>query len=176
MACTSCKKKKGKGIGSLSPADKKEMEEWGIMAAGAFVAKLLVNPLAKAIYKKDDPDPAKRKAVPTQFPMWVKAAASVGLWMYDEDWSKTAAKGVATVAAIEALEYWQPDIFKNAFVAKGNVAPANPNLPAGEAAPAANHGIHGSVILDLDNIEGLGIGYMSNSSRAENEMGRGAMW
>jgi hypothetical protein len=130
MACTSCKKKKGKGIGALSSSDEKELKSWGIMATAAFVSKLVVNPVAKLLYKTEDKDVAKRKPVPTQFPIWVKGISAVALWMHDEEWSKTAAKGVATVAAIEALEFWQPDIFKNAFVSKGGTAPqTNPGIP-----------------------------------------------
>jgi hypothetical protein len=164
MACTSCKKKKGNGIGSLSGADKAELEEAAWIAAGAVGSKMVVNPLVKAIFGNNHT---------INSPGIAKLLIAGALWYADTKESRAMAKGAGAIGLIDLLDKNYPKIFQ-AFLPKGNAAPSNPSLPASASAPAAASGIYGGVVLDLDNIEG--IGYMSNQGSAEQEMGRGAFW
>jgi hypothetical protein len=169
MACTSCKHKKGKGIGSLSPSDRKELLEAAYITAGAVGSKILVNPLMKALFKSE-----------TKYsPAICKGITAVGLWLLDEDWSKAAAKGAAGVAVVEWLDAYNPDIFKaSKFLGKGKSDSSNPPVvrPQGQLAPGGSemYGIGGSVILDLDNYSSGSSSYMG-SSADDYEPGRGVV-
>jgi hypothetical protein len=143
MACTSCKKKKG--IGSLSSADKAELEEAAWIAAGAVGSKIVVNPIAKAIFGEGKSDYA---------PGMTKLLISAVLWYADTKETRAMAKGAAAVGVLDILDKKYPKIFQQFMPSKGNAAPAgNPSLPA------ATSGINGGVILDLDNVQGVGRSY-----------------
>ncbi|MEN9611214.1 MAG: hypothetical protein RLZZ628_2028 [Bacteroidota bacterium] len=158
MACTGCKKKKGGNIGSLSANDKKELVEGAWIAAGAVGSKMLVNPLVKAIFGAKETKNS---------PGIVKLGIAAALWYADTDESRAMAKGAGAVGILDLLDKNYPTIFQG-FLPKGNAAPAdNPGLPA----PAATNGIRGGVILDLDHVQGHGVGYAY--SPEERASGRG---
>jgi hypothetical protein len=140
MACTSCKK--NKGIGSMSSADKAEMVEGAWIAAGAVGSKIAVNPLVKAIFGDN-----KTK----NSPGIAKLLIAAGLWYADTKESRAMAKGAAAVGLLDLLDKNYPKIFQS-FMPDGNAAPKeNPALPQGKSLGS----VEGSVILDLDSIEGF---------------------
>jgi hypothetical protein len=174
MACTSCKHKKGKGIGSLSPSDRKEVIEAAYIVGGAVASKILVNPLMKALFKSQ-----------TKYsPAICKGITAIGLWLLDEEWSKGAAKGAAGVGVVEFLDAYNPDIFKaSKFLGNGSKSGGYNPVPNPIVLPPGRNpndsemaGIGGSVILDLDNYSHMGSSssYMG-SSADDYEPGRGVV-
>jgi hypothetical protein len=108
------------------------IEELALIAAGALGAKMLINPLGKAIFPKNDP--------PKYYPLLAKAALALGLTKVGMPQAKSLAKGVALSALLEAAETFMPKIF----------------APKLKAAVEGYDELAGGVELSLEDINGYG--------------------
>ena len=79
------------------------IEELALIGAGALGSKLVVNPVLKAIFPKND--------APKYSPIIVKAALAFGLTQLKMKEADSMAKGAALAAILELAEVYAPSVF-----------------------------------------------------------------
>ena len=117
-----------------------DIQELALIAAGALVSKMLVNPLGKAIFKEK----AESKR-PKYFPLMLKGGLAYGLTLLKMKEADQMAKGAALAMLLEGAEMFAPTIFKPAI--KGDIG--------------GDDDMVNGVELSLDDINGYGDDYMS---------------
>jgi hypothetical protein len=113
-----------------------DIEELALIAAGALGAKMLVNPLGKAIFRGK-----AESERPKYFPLIAKGALAYGLTMLKMKQADQMAKGAALSALLEGAEMLAPTIFAPKLKADVN---------------GYDDDIVNGVELNLDDINGYG--------------------
>jgi hypothetical protein len=110
------------------------IEELALIGAGALGSKLLVNPVLKAIFPKND--------APKYSPIIVKGLLSFGLSQLKMKETDSMAKGAALAAVLELAEVYAPNVFA-------------PKLK-GDKVEGYGDELGDNVELNLDDVSGYG--------------------